>query len=123
MVKLIENLDAMVTPVPTNILFIYKHFQKSYLPLQSRGVQFRKHISIDDLTREALNNERSYLILDDVFEDLSDSLIVSIFTHLSHHSNLSVTLILTFLFMKSKIMRLLSSNAHITTLFKSPRDQ
>ena len=42
---------------------------------------------------------------------------------ISHHSSLSVTLVTQFLFMKSKIMRLISANSHITTLYRSPRDQ
>ena len=43
-------------------------------------VEFRKSITEDDLTKEALNNEHSYLILDDMVTELSDNFLQKLFT-------------------------------------------
>ena len=60
---------------------------------------------------------------DDCFTDMQDSFLYDLFTKISHHASLSVILVLQFLFMKTKSMRVLSANSHVTTLFRSPRDQ
>ena len=69
----------MVNPVPTRILFIYLHYQPQMDSLRDK-VEFRKTITEDDLTKEALNNEHSYLILDDMVTELSDNFLQKLFT-------------------------------------------
>ena len=113
----------MVDPVPEKVIFVYKHWQPAYDVMSNDiDIDFRKTIQEEDLTKEALDNKPTYLILDDVFADLSDNFLYQCFTNISHHANLSITCLLNFLFMKTKNMRLLATNSHITTLFKSPRD-
>ena len=111
----------MVEPVPTKVIVVYKHWQNAYISM-GKNIDFRKSIQEEDLTKEALNNQPTFLILDDVFTDLSDNFLYQLFTNISHHNNLSISCLLNFLFIKTKVMRLLATNSHYTTLFKSPRD-
>ena len=112
----------MVDTHITKIIFVYKNYQPQLFDSLKNRVEFRKHIQEEDLTPEALNYENCFLILDDVFSELSDTFLYNLFVSVFHHSKLSVCLILQYLFLKSKVMRPISSNTYITVLFKNRRD-
>ena len=118
---MLDNLEWMISPKPQKIIWCYGTVQPQY-DRDDLNIEFVRDISSNDLTPEALQHQPALLILDDVFTDLDDKFLYDLFTKTSHHSSLSVILILQFLFMKSKVMRVLSANSHVTTLFRSPRD-
>ena len=119
--RFLQNLQYMVDPIPTKIIVIFKHWQPAYESM-GKEIDFRKEIQLEDLTKDALDHQKTILILDDVFADLSDHFLYEVYTNISHHNSVSVICLLNFLFMKTKVMRLLATNSHVTTLFKSPRD-
>lgn len=105
------------------IIYVYRIWQPAIFDsLQEKGVEFRKDIHENDLAPESLNHERTLLILDDVFHELSESFLYNVWTNISHHFDISICLVLQYLFMKTKISRLLSSNCHYTCLFRNSRD-
>ncbi|GFR30418.1 uncharacterized protein TNCT_620051 [Trichonephila clavata] len=69
---------------------------------------------------ENFENE-SLVIIDDWMSDLNGK-IAELFTVTSHHSRISVILILQNLFPRNKVMRDISLNAQYIILFKNNRD-
>ena len=60
--RLIDNLEDMISPCPTNILWVYGGTQPPY-DREDLNIQFLKDISAADLTPEALGHQKSLLIL------------------------------------------------------------
>ena len=56
----------MVDQKIEKVIWVYKVYQPLYDRV-SPDVEFRKTISEDDLSKSALNNRRTLLILDDVY--------------------------------------------------------
>ena len=111
----------MIQPTPTKIIYVHAHEQPTLDELASQ-VEFRREIDEADLTPEKLGHQPTILILDDVFADLSDRFLYRAFTSISHHASCSILCVLQHLFMKTKAMRVLQTNSHYSTLFRSPRD-
>ena len=67
--KLLQNLDTMIDKNIEKVIWVYKVYQPLYDGV-SPDVEFRKSISEEDLSKSALNNKRTLLILDDVYQVL-----------------------------------------------------
>ena len=111
--KLIENIDRMISPNIDEIIWGYTQWQDSYL--KPPQVQFYQGIP----KLEKSNNYR-LLVIDDQM-DYAD-IVSSIFTKESHHKNVSVIYIVQNLFYAHKDMRTVHLNCHYLIMFKSPRD-
>ena len=61
--KLLDNLEYMIQPTPTNIIWLYGQATQPTYDRDDLNIQFRKDISAEDLTPQALGNQRSLLIL------------------------------------------------------------
>ena len=112
----------MVIPTPRKVVYVHNHSPPDLPPELTSLVEFRREVQEEDLTPQKLGNQPAMLILDDVFHNLSDRFCYNLFTSISHHANCSILMVLQHLFMKTRVMRVLSTNAHVTTLFRSPRD-
>jgi hypothetical protein len=117
--ELIKYIDALIKPVPNNIIWCYGEYQNKlkYLP---------DHVTVIDGLKgidEIDPNKRNLLIIDDLMHEAGNAQdICDLFTKGSHHRNLSVILIVQNLFHQGKIMRTISLNTHYFVLFKNPRD-
>ena len=112
----INQLQDMITPVPTKIIWSYGEWQPSYHTLQDR-VQFVQ--GLPDLP--PYSQEPLLLVIDDQMLSV-DQRVCSLFTKGSHHRNISVIYIVQNLFDKNKEHRTISLNAHYLVVFKNPRD-
>ena len=65
--RLLKNIDTMIDKNIEKVIWVYKVYQPLYDGV-SPDVEFRKSISEDDLSKSALNNKRTLLILDDVYQ-------------------------------------------------------
>jgi len=118
--KLIENSSFACSPPPKKIYYFYTEYQPLFT--QMPGVTFIQGLSENII--EKLGNEPSWIILDDLMDDVSDSRIVSdLFTKVSHHRDVSVILILQNFFVKGKQMRNITLNSSYLVLMKNPRDK
>ncbi|GFQ81945.1 uncharacterized protein TNCT_607421 [Trichonephila clavata] len=95
-----------------NTIWCYKAFQDWFF--EEKGISFVQGIP------ENFENE-SLVIIDDWMSDLNGK-IAELFTVTSHHSRISVILILQNLFPRTKVMRDISLNAQYIILFKNNRD-
>ena len=112
-VRLIENIDRMISPAIDEIIWGYNQWQDSYNKLPK--VQFYQGIpKLEKSTKKRL------LVIDDQM-DCAD-VVSSIFTRESHHKNVSVIYIVQNLFYAHKDMRTVHLNCHYLILFKCPRD-
>ena len=111
--KLIENIDRMISPGIDEIIWGYNQWQDSYNKLPQ--VQFYQ--GIPKLERSIKNR---LLVIDDQM-DCAD-VVSFIFTRELHHKNVSVIYIVQNLFYAHKDMRTVHLNYHYLILFKCPRD-
>lgn len=115
--KLIENVEQMITPIPSRIIYCYAEYQEMF----SHYPNIEFHEGLPDLSTFAGNTEPILLVLDDfmsqVNQDISD-----LFTKYSHHRNISVIFLTQNLFYKGQHTRTMSLNTHYIILFKNPRD-
>lgn len=116
---LIDNVDQLVYPSPTRIIWCYGEDQDK---LNRLPKWVEKSDDLDIL--ESLDSkERNLVILDDLMDESSKSENISkLFTKGSHHRNLSVILITQNLFYQSNIMRTINRNVLYLVVFKNPRD-
>jgi hypothetical protein len=117
--NLLNSLEEMVNPRPTQIIWCYGEYQDKLEDLPS-SVQLSEGLAGLELVDK---NENNLVILDDLMEVAGNTSEVSeLFTKGSHHRNLSVILIVQNLFHQGKMMRTMSLNSHYMVLFKNPRD-
>ena len=111
----------MVDPPPEKIIYVHYHAPPSLdgVPIP---VELKTEIQQEDLSPDRLGHKRTILVLDDVFQQMPESLVYAIFTSISHHSSCSVLCVLQAIFLRTRISRVASYNAHYFTLCKSPRD-
>ena len=113
--KLLKNLDVMVNPTPTHIVWAYGVWQVGYEKWGNK-IKFVEGIpNNDDISPNTL------LVIDDLMSETNQS-ITQLFTKDSHHKNISVIYITQNLFFKNKEMRTISLNSNYIILFKNPRD-
>jgi hypothetical protein len=117
--KIITNIDKIIEPVPTKIIWCYGEYQDRYDSFPDNIILCEGLSGLEEIDRD----ERNLLIIDDLMQEIGGSSEISeLFTKGSHHRNLSVILIVQNLFHQSKIMRTVSLNSHYLVIFKNPRD-
>jgi len=114
--KLIQNVDVMIVPTPSRIVYCYGEYQQLFrkYPL----VTFHRGLpNIEDFD----GSERVLLVIDDLMNEADES-VANLFTKGSHHRNVSVIFLVQNLFHKNRHVRTISLNSHYMVLFKNPRD-
>jgi len=118
--RLIERSSFVCKPPPKKIVYFYTEYQPLFSEIS--GVTFVQGLSENVIQK--LGNEPTWIILDDLMDDASDSKVVSdLFTKVSHHRDISVILILQNFFVKGKQMRNITLNSSYIVLMKNPRDK
>ena len=89
------------------------------------GVPIEKISCLNKFTIEEINPQvNNLIIIDDNMHQVSNDLLMSdLFTKVSHHSNITVILLVQNLFPKSKYMRDISINSTYLVLMSNPRDK
>ena len=109
-----------------NIHFYYKEWQPIYQQLQSElGVKFYNSVptyeEVKTSTQDYSTNGGSLVVIDDFMQDLTSD-VKQMWTSLSHHSNLTMFLLVQNLFPKNPHYRDISINSNYIFIFKNPRD-
>ena len=113
--RLIERSSFVCKPPPKKIVYFYTEYQPLFSEIS--GVTFVQGLSENVIQK--LGNEPTWIILDDLMDDASDSKVVSdLFTKVSHHRDISVILILQNFFVKGKQMRNITLNSSYIVLMK-----
>ena len=114
--KIIENAPIVSKPPPERIIYFYGEYQP--LITQLKNVTFIQGISEEIISH--LFGENAWIIIDDLMNESSNSLLISeLFTKGSHHRNLSVILILQNFFQQGRQMRNITLNSQYIVLFKN----
>ena len=113
--KLIEN-NYFDKPV-NKVFYCYGTWTDNYNNFPE-GVTFVN--GIPDDFNFMFGPGHNLVCFDDLQSDI-DNRVVSIFTTLSHHKNLSCALVLQNLFLDTKHARNIAKNSHYTVLFRNPR--
>lgn len=114
--KLIENIDKLIEPMPTKIVYCYGEYQQIFC----RYPQVIFHEGLPDMN-DFDGVEAVLLIVDDLMHETNET-VANLFTKGSHHRNISVLFLVQNLFHKNKHARTISLNSHYMVLFKNPRD-
>lgn len=114
--RFIAELNQMVIPCPTKILWSYAEWQPGYRSLPDAVKLVQGLTDIPEYSREP-----TLLVIDDQMHN-ADQRITNLFTKGSHHCNISIIYIVQNLFDKNKEHRTISLNAHYLVIFKNPRD-
>jgi hypothetical protein len=115
--RLLENIEQLVTPVPTRILWCKGEDQPLEVP---ENVELHDGLQIIE---EIDGSEPTLLILDDLMQEAgNETEVVNLFTKGSHHRNLSVIMLIQNMFHRGKFAHTMSLNTHYMVLFKNPRD-
>ena len=114
--KVIENKTKMIYPPPSRIWYCYGEYQ----PLFATYPYITFNEGLPDISNFD-GKEPTLLVIDDLMEETNNT-VVSIFTKISHHRNISVFYLAQNLFPKNKHARTISLNSHYLILFKNPRD-
>jgi hypothetical protein len=118
MKDIILNIDRMMDPVPSRMVWYYSEHQPDLEYALAHIVEF-KH-GLPDMNE--FTGEPTLVIIDDLMAE-ADSDVAKIFTKGSHHRNVSVWFLMQNFFHKGKDIRTITLNAHYIILFKNPRDK
>jgi GTPase SAR1 family protein len=100
--RVIENMNEMITPVPTKIIYCYGEYQ----PLFDNYPQIEFQEDLPDTGM--FDGVPTLLILDDLMGEADDA-VIKLFTRVSHHRNVSVIYLTQNIFYKSqRTIRLIS---------------
>ena len=114
--KLINNVEDMFHPVPSEIVWCYGEWQSFYSDYPNiRFIEGLPNVEQWNATTPRL------VIIDDLMNEADDR-VSSLFTKGSHHKNISVIFIVQNIFNKNKNQRTVSLNSHYICLLKNPRD-
>ena len=116
----LKNINHLVTPIPTMVLFCYAEWQPAYDEMKTYGLNLKFVEGIGDL--DNLTQGRPKLVIIDDLMAEADEQITRLFTKGSHHKNISVMHIVQNLFSKNKEQRCINLNSHYMVIFKNPRD-
>ena len=113
--NLVKNVDSLVVPVPTKIMWYYSEWQEEYKDIQAEFIEGMPKVT--DFDRDTPK-----LVVVDDWMGKCDEVVSQLFTKISHHRNLSVVYITQHLYNSSKENRTINLNAGYLILFKTPRD-
>lgn len=117
--NIILNILALVTPIPTQIIWYYSEYQHQLALEIGHLVQFRE--GLPDLS-EFTGDMPVLIIVDDLMSEANGE-ITKLFTKGSHHRNLSIWFLMQNFFHQGKEIRTITLNAQYIILFKNPRDR
>lgn len=115
--KLLENVENMMSPQPTRLIYCYSEFQDIFNHYPN--IEF--HEGLPDLNSFVGNREPIVIVLDDFMSQISQQM-SDLFTRMSHHRNISVVFLTQNIFYKDKHTRTMSLNTHYLFILKNPRD-
>lgn len=118
--RLIKFRNEMVDVPFGEIIWCYSEWQQFYDTLKEEGVIF--HEGMPDLKTIPQRPTATLLILDDLMQEANGSIVVDLFSRVSHHRNISVIHITQNVFHQGKGARDISLNTHYIVYFKNPRD-
>ena len=127
--SLLECSESIFKPSKPNFnILIYHTWQNVYQEMQDNNLI---HMSINGLSdfdylKEVFEQHKehggSLIIIDDQMENINQN-IVTIFTIISHHMNVTCLLLTQSLFLSNKMYRTISLNSNYICLFKNARDR
>ena len=120
MKRLIEHIDALVTPQIQEIIYCYALWQPEYVRIQQVNSRVKFEKGLPDFESFDVGVRR-LIVIDDMISELN-SQIETMFIRGSHHLDMSICLITQNIFSRVKSFRNLSLNAHYLVCFKQPRD-
>lgn len=115
--NLLEYQEKMFNVRFNKILWCYS--ESSSKP-NVQGVDFHRGVP-DDIQNST--NSPMLIVLDDLMSEAYNKTVSDIFTKKSHHSNISVVLVLQNIFHQGAHARDISLNAKYIIVFKNPRDR
>ena len=118
MKNIILNIDEMMSPKPTKILWYYAESQPKLEAELGHVVTFME--GLPELSE--FNTGEPVLVIVDDFMSECNSEITKLFTKGSHHRNLSIWFLMQNFFHQGKGIRTITLNAQYIILFKNPRD-
>uniref|UniRef100_A0A914HF70 Chromo domain-containing protein n=1 Tax=Globodera rostochiensis TaxID=31243 RepID=A0A914HF70_GLORO len=122
--RLLRNLDKMVTEPIERIIYCYGELNANVLNLQRAGkigtvpVTVHNGVPPEDQIRERAKLGRMLLILDDLVVGMSNHFLDTLFTRGSHNWGVSVILVTQHLF--NKELRVARNNSHYLVLMRNP---
>jgi len=120
--RLVKEVQRMIKPCPTEILWCYTEWQSGYEELSGlSGLTLCE--GLPDFDKLKADKEKpKLLILDDFMDTLKkDSRLTQLFTRGAHHWNVSIVHICQALFFEG--LRTARINAHYLVLMKTPADK
>lgn len=128
-INILQNQDELFKSGKiTNAHYFFKEWQPSFETLKKEKIikewhNFLPNLQfVKDISQPYQENGGSLVIIDDFGQNLTRD-IVELFTVLSHHSNLSVILLLQSLFNKNPLYREIQLSAEYISVFKNNRDK
>ncbi len=118
--KLLKFRSTMISIHPKEVIYALPEGQKISIPEDVKcdsTIKFVHGIPKVDQFKDKMHR---LLIIDDQAADCGDE-VVTLFTRLSHHFNISVILLTQNIFLPNPGFRTMSLNAHYIIIFKSPR--
>lgn len=118
--RLIKERDCMIDTPPIQVIYSLPSGQQIDIPDDIKNDKSVKFCRGLPEIAEFSDRKHRLLIIDDQASECGES-IVSLFTRLSHHYNLSVIVLTQNIFLSNPSFRTMSLNAHYIVLFKAPR--
>ena len=121
--NLLKHSDKMFTEPINKLYYFYGVWQRAFEGFTGDRLVYLQELPTQERINSLTNGDHNLVIIDDMqITALNDSFIANLFSHESHHRNLSVFLLLQNLFHQGKYARDISLNSHYFILFKNPRD-
>ena len=119
--RIIKNIESLVDPIPSQIIWAYSEFQNAYTEMQGwKNVEFCEGLPDFDALK-ATKHIPKLLILDDLMHLSDSSKLTQLFTKGSHHHNISVlNLVQNIFYTKLRTARI---NSQYLLLMKNPCDR
>jgi hypothetical protein len=124
--RLIEHSDVMFTLVPQRILYCYGAWQSTYDKLtKSPNITMHEGVPSRGTIEEfSFDKKPTILIMDDLLADIvNNSEVHHYVTVMSHHSNMTIIMLMQSIFPKGTYARTISLNCHYMILFSNKRDR
>jgi len=108
---------VLILPTPRKIVYYFAEYQPLFEHYEDR-IKFRHGMPKSDMIDRLTD---ALVVYDDLMDEANER-ICRLFTHGSHHRNVSVIFMVQNFFKKNRHMRTISLNAQYIVLFKNPRD-
>lgn len=119
--RLIENHREMIEPEVKHILYCYGEINEKILEMKSKTENFELFHGVPTEDNVKTKAQPLLLILDDLYTDISEEFLNTLFTRGSHHWSVSVILVTQTMFGRN--LKTARNNSHHLILMKSPAGQ